>query len=120
LSRFGDFLGLILIFFCCSVIPIILVIGCSYIALLSPNHVIDIDADCKMVTCDFDLPWMKPYSKSYNFNELFIKMITESENNRIDLYVPDRRFALTLISELDTYVLEQKFGRLEEIGLPSK
>ncbi len=119
-TRFGDFIGFLAVFLCAVVIPIIMVIVASYTALLLPNHVTNIDADRRIVTCAFDLPWRQSYRRSYGFDELCIKMIHYDEGNRIKLSLPDRWVALTLISELSYSVTEQKFRRLVEIGLPNK
>ncbi|MCF6444311.1 hypothetical protein [Nereida sp. MMG025] len=122
LTRFVDFAVYLVFFFCVVVLPIIVAIASLYTALLSPNHVTKIDADRRMVTCDFDLPWGKPYRRSYDFDELCIKLIYDSEypGSSIKLSLPDRWVALTLILEPSMRVAEQKFRRLVEIGLPHK
>ena len=119
-ARFGDFLGFILVFFCSVVVSIILVVVCLYAALLSPNHITNIDADRRMVNCDYQLPLTKRYIRSYSFDEVSIGLIYDDESNRITLRVPDRWLALTLISESCTKVAERKFKQLLEIGLPSR
>lgn len=119
-ARFGDFLGFILVVFCSVVVSFILVVVCLYTALLSPNHVTKIDAERRMVTCDYQLPLIKRYSRSYSFDELSISLVYDDERNRITLSTPDRWLALTLISESGTKVAEKKFRQLLEIGLPSR
>lgn len=119
-TRFGDFVGFLLLCLCSVVIPIILVLASFYTALVSPNHVTHIDADRRMVTCDFDLPWMTPYRRSYRFDELRIKLIYDDECNTLKLRVPDRWFGLTLISESSSRVAERKFTQLVENGLSNR
>lgn len=121
MTRFGDFLGFVAVALCSVVMPIILVLACLYNAVLKPNHVINIDPDRRMVAVDFDLPWMKPYGSIYRFDEIDgIELRQDDEGDEIRLHLPDRKCPLTLISESRFSVAERKFGRLVEIGLPSR
>lgn len=120
LTRFGDFLGFLAIILCVVILPIIMVIAALYTVFLSPSHVINIDAAHRTVTCDFDLPLRKSYRKSYDFDDLHIKLVYDDEGSLIKLSLPDRWVDLTLISERSYRVAKQKFARLVEMGLPSK
>lgn len=117
-TRIGNFLVFMLIFLLSVIVPSIMVIATLRQSIFQPNQVVSFDPDRRVLTVHHSLPWSKPRSWDYRFEDVEAAELTyDSEQYEILLHLFNRKRPLKLMWGWGS---KARLKDLQDMGIPIK
>ena len=124
-NRFDDFAGYLVLLLISVGLPCIAIYVLIIKGVVSPNIIVTIDPNRRMVSIRRDPPWRSSNRAEYAFSdveaiELEKGSLTFSEQNEISLRISGLKRPLILARIFDSEAAAKEFRKLMEMGLPGR